>query len=281
MERTRTVFTSMLTKGRGAWRALTRGGLRLGRIPDQVIRLAILVAVSVIALIVVRQRFVPPTFGEEGHYRSAARDAIAALPVRFAGWQACVECHDEEGDKKRKSYHRTLSCEVCHGPAQDHAKEAEEGEFDRRPIIPSTRTACLTCHEYLPSRPTGFPQILELQHNPMKPCMECHDAHDPTPPEAVGSCAACHGHIARTKAVSHHAALDCETCHEALPEHAQRPRAFLPKKPTERKFCGGCHGKGAKPPKETAKRIPRVELGSHGGSYLCWQCHYPHFPEAR
>ena len=53
-----------------------RGDLR--RIPDQVIRLAIIVAVSVIALIVVRQKFVPATFGEEGHYRSAARDTIAA-----------------------------------------------------------------------------------------------------------------------------------------------------------------------------------------------------------
>lgn len=270
-----------LFKAREFWSALAGGGLRLGRIPDQVLRLAILVLVSVVTLIVVRNRLVPATFGEEGHYRSAARDAAALLPIRFAGWQACVECHDEEGEKKRASYHRTLSCEVCHGPAQEHARKAEEGEFEPRPHVPSTRAACLTCHEYLPSRPTGFPQILELQHNPMKPCMECHDPHDPTPPEAVGSCAACHGQIARTKAVSHHAPLKCETCHEALPEHAQDPRSFLPRKPTERAFCGGCHAKDAKPPQQTSKTIPRVDLGSHGGTYLCWQCHYPHFPEAR
>jgi hypothetical protein len=243
------------------------------------VRLLVLFVAATVGLVIVRQRFVPPTFGEEGHYRSAARTAIAALPLKYAGWQACVECHDEEGEKKNKSYHRTLSCEVCHGPAQDHATEAEEGSFEIRPFVPTTRGACLTCHSYLPSRPTGFPQILELQHHPMKPCMECHDPHDPTPPEVVELCGACHAQIARTKAVSHHSPLECVTCHEAAPEHRQNPRAFLPKKPTEREFCGGCHAKKAKQPEKLTKKIRRVDLASHGGRYLCWQCHYPHFPE--
>jgi ribosomal protein S27AE len=26
--------------------------------------------------------------------------------------------------------------------------------------------------------------------------------------------------------------------------------------------------------------IPRVEMRTHGERYLCWQCHYPHFPES-
>jgi ribosomal protein S27AE len=53
-------------------------------------------------------------------------------------------------------------------------------------------------------------------------------------------------------------------------------RAFLPKKPTSREFCGTCHSKEAKSPRE----IPRIDLTTHGGRYLCWQCHYPHFPES-
>ena len=69
----------------------------------------------------------------------------------------------------------------------------------------------------------------------------------------------------------------CETCHQVAPEHRENPRAFIPKKPTAREFCGQCHAKGADSPTE----IPRVELSTHGERYLCWQCHYPHFPESR
>jgi hypothetical protein len=25
--------------------------------------------------------------------------------------------------------------------------------------------------------------------------------------------------------------------------------------------------------------IPQVDLDTHGQPNLCWQCHYPHFPE--
>jgi len=114
--------------------------------------------------------------------------------------------------------------------------------------------------------------------------VECHEPHDPTPPDVPSSCAACHAGVARTKSVSHHALLDCQTCHEAPEEHRQDPRGFLAKKPTSRDFCGQCHDKGATPPDLEAlrgKRIPRIELATHGDRYVCWQCHYPHFPEAR
>ena len=31
---------------------------------------------------------------------------------------------------------------------------------------------------------------------------------------------------------------------------------------------------------DSPAEIPRVDLASHAGRDLCWQCHYPHFPEA-
>jgi hypothetical protein len=217
---------------------------------------------------------VPETFGELGHYRAASIDAIAAQPIRYAGAQVCIECHEEHGQTKNDSYHRTLSCEVCHGPAANHAEDPES----HRPHAPRKRgEACLYCHEYLPSRPTGFPQIIETMHSPMQPCISCHEPHDPTPPDVPQSCSACHRQIARTKAISHHTSLDCETCHEARPEHREDPRANLPKKPTAREFCGQCHGAG----EDAGIEIPQVDLGTHGNSYLCWQCHYPHFPESQ
>ena len=247
--------------------------VKLWRIPDQVIRLGILLAVAIVLLIIVRIRFVPESFGETGHYRAAAVVTESELPVRYAGSQVCVDCHDEEGEIKARSYHRNLSCEVCHGPAAAHAEDFEA----ERPWIPRARgEACLACHEYLPSRPTGFPQIIERLHNPLEPCIGCHDPHDPTPPEVPESCAACHAQIARTKAVSHHVTLSCETCHEVTPEHRVDPRSHLAKKPVARDFCGGCHARQA----ESRADIPRIDLRTHGERYLCWQCHYPHFPES-
>ncbi len=247
--------------------------MRIWKIPDQVIRLAILIVIALAVLIVVRLQFIPASFGEIGHYRADALKEEAALTLHYAGMQACVMCHDDIGMIKAASYHRNLACESCHGPSLEHVDDP--GEFS--PVVVTGRTLCVRCHGYLASRPTGFPQIIEAIHNPMAPCTECHDPHDPTPPEVPEDCSACHAEIARTKAVSHHWSLSCETCHEAAPEHRQSPRAFLPKKPTEREFCGQCHGQGS----QRSASAPRVDLSEHGGRYLCWQCHYPHHPEGR
>lgn len=242
--------------------------MRIGRIPDQVIRLAILFVIAVVALLIVRQRFVPDTFGELGHYRSSAIDVVASQPVRYAGLRVCTECHDDVAAAKAASYHRGLTCEGCHGPSAGHAEDPTES----LPEVPGGRSACLRCHSYLSSRPTGFAQIIESVHNPLEPCATCHDPHDPTPPEMPEQCSACHAAIARTKSVSHHREVSCETCHAAVPEHRENPRAHLPSKPTSREFCGQCHA-------EAAKGAPQIDLAEHGGRYLCWQCHYPHYPE--
>lgn len=247
--------------------------MRIWKIPDQVLRLAVVFILLGAGLVTARVKLVPESFGELGHFRADAVDTAAAVPAKYAGWQVCVECHDGEGEAKRRSYHRTLSCEVCHGPSLAHAEEPDA----LLPVVPRKRgEVCLYCHSYLASRPTGFPQVIERLHNPMEACIKCHDPHDPTPPTTPELCTACHAQIARTKAVSHHAPLDCQTCHEAPLEHRENPRAHLPKKPVEKEFCGTCHGRGTASPPE----IPRVDVGTHGGTYLCWQCHYPHHPEA-
>lgn len=247
--------------------------MKIWRLPDQVVRLAVLFVIAIVGLIMVRQRFVPESFGEFGHYRGAAIEAIASQDIQYAGWQVCVECHVDQGEVKGTSFHRTLSCEVCHLPANRHATDPEA----HRPVVPRKRgEACLYCHNYLPSRPTGFPQIIERIHNPMEPCITCHDPHDPTPPEVPESCTACHAQIARTKAISHHYKVECETCHETTREHRENPRANLPRKPTTRDFCARCHAIGSESPPD----IPRIDVNEHGATYLCWQCHYPHFPES-
>jgi hypothetical protein len=233
----------------------------------------VLLIIAVSVLLVARARLTPDTFGDTGHYRAAAIPFNVAKEIRYAGLPACAACHDDFAELKASSFHRGLTCEGCHGAAADHAEDP--GEFS--PEIPRGRDQCLRCHRYQRSRPTGFAQVLEGVHNPMQACNECHDPHDPTPPQVPGDCSACHRGIASTKAVSHHWQLDCETCHQTPVAHRENPRTALPTKPQQRSFCGGCHGLDA----DGEFDPPRVDLGDHGGRYVCWQCHYPHAPEGK
>ncbi|MCP5112697.1 MAG: hypothetical protein GY953_17875, partial [bacterium] len=170
---------------------------------DQLIRLGTLFGLAILALVLARHFLVPETFGDIGHYRAAAVDAIAGLEVKYAGREACAMCHYEEAETHGARLHRGVACEVCHGPAAAHADDPTEF----RPAVPRQRDLCQLCHTYDPARPTGFPQIDPAVHNPLQPCFGCHDPHAPEPPTTPEECAACHGHIARTKAVSHHALL--------------------------------------------------------------------------
>ena len=245
----------------------------LKRIPEQVRRLLILVVLLVLVFIVVRSILIPDDFGEYGHYRASAVEEIITQEMQFAGQGACFECHDDMVVTKQAGYHKNVSCEVCHGAAAKHAEEPGSVELQ----FPRDRGQCPLCHEYLSSRPTGFPQIVSAAHNPMKPCISCHEPHNPEPPETPKNCSACHAEIARTKSVSHHVYVPCITCHQVEEEHKINPRAALPAKPETRESCGQCHAQDA--PSE--KGIPQVDLETHNVQYVCWQCHYPHLPEAK
>lgn len=241
------------------------------RVPQQVTRLLVLFVILAVALLAARSWLVPPTFGVLGHYRAAAIDEAMAAPLRHAGRHACATCHSDVADVQSRAQHQTLSCETCHGPAAAHADDPGSG----RPTIPRERNFCPRCHGYDPARPTGFPQIDPVAHNPLRACVSCHNPHAPGPPRPPSTCAACHGEIARVKAVSHHTELPCTRCHETEDAHMETPRLSRPAKPQSREFCGGCHAEQAQSPRE----IPRVDLNEHGSHYVCWQCHYPHYPE--
>jgi hypothetical protein len=246
-------------------------GDRPRRVPQQLTHLAIPFALAAAVLVVARAVFVPPTFGARGHYRAAAIDEVVAQPIRYAGREACADCHVDVAELHGRARHQTVACETCHGAAAAHA--ADPGA--QTPVVPRERSFCPRCHGYDPSRPTGFPQIDPVLHNPLTPCVECHRPHAPEPPTLPSSCGACHGEIARLKAVSHHATLDCTQCHKTPDAHRDTPRLVGADKPRTREFCGTCHAPEARSP----KTIPRVDLATHGRRYLCWQCHYPHYPE--
>jgi len=238
--------------------------------PQQVPRLLAVFLLAAVALIAARSLLIPDTFGDLGHYRAAAIDSIIAHEKKYAGHQECALCHASIAEERLASNHSGVRCEVCHGPAANHVADP----MSVKPGAPRERGFCILCHEYNPSRPTGFPQIEPVSHNPLTPCMSCHDPHAPEPPTVPGECGACHGQIARQKAVSHHAMLDCTMCHQTPEQHKVNPRSVRPSKPQDRSFCGGCHA-------QAIPNIPQIDLRTHNATYQCWQCHYPHFPETQ
>ncbi len=242
------------------------------KVPEQIGRLALVVGILVGGVLAARFVVIPRRLVDARIPQAAAVQREAVRPVKLAGSAACKDCHEDVVAKKQKGYHKGLACEGCHGPAAKHAEDPGE----TKPSAPRDRKFCPVCHSYDASRPTGFPQINPTAHNPLKPCIACHDAHDPVPPVVPRACAACHAQIERTKAVSSHALLDCTTCHRTPERHRTAPRSVRPGKPESREFCGQCHGKDA-PRKDT----PKVDMSTHGGSFLCWQCHYPHLPGGR
>jgi len=237
--------------------------------PDPILRVSVLLVVFIAGVLGVR-RALPPSFKDSKVQIAAAMHTVAAQEISYVGAPKCGECHDAEATTKATGFHRTVSCETCHGPGLRHTQDPTEV----KPPAPRDRKFCPTCHAYNLSRPMGFPQINPVTHNPLQPCFTCHNPHDPKPPTVPGECTACHAGIARTKAVSPHALLECTTCHDTPEEHKVAPRSAHPSKPTTRGFCGQCHGKDSK-----VADAPKVDVASHGEKYLCWQCHYPHMPE--
>ena len=247
--------------------------LKWNKLPEQVKRISIIVILLVFSLVFARNLLIPSDFGEHGHYRSGALEEFADIEIKYAGQEKCNECHDDIYEEKAMSYHQNVSCEVCHGPAAEHAESPDE----ITPPAPRERSYCPICHEYLSSRPTGFPQIISASHNPIKPCIQCHNPHDPKPQHTPEECAACHGEISRSKSLSHHNYIPCIQCHETPAEHKIQPREFLPSKPKNREFCGTCHSEEA----VDKQGIPKIDMETHEKRYVCWQCHYPHLPEVR
>jgi hypothetical protein len=243
------------------------------RFPQQLLPLTVILVAVVAALLIARSVLLPDTFGRYGHYRASAVDEIRDQDIAYAGYQACLDCHDDIFELKSQAAHRNVACEACHGPAAGHVDDPTEVS----PRIPSGRDYCPLCHGYNPSRPSGFPQILPILHNPGKPCMSCHDPHQPALPHAPEECSACHREIANKKAVSHHVTLPCKQCHIVPDGHLTSPRLNPAEKPSSKDVCAFCHAREASSP----KTIPRIDIETHGERYVCWDCHYPHYPEAR
>ena len=138
-------------------------------------RFAGLFVLAFLAFLVIRVFVVPKTFGEYGHYRAAAIAEIAAHPVKFAGHQACTDCHSDEAAAKAKGMHRTVNCEACHGALAAHAADPTNVP----PAKLDTAVLCARCHTATAAKPKDFPQVDPAAHSNGVPCETCHNPHSP------------------------------------------------------------------------------------------------------
>ncbi len=138
-------------------------------------RFAGLFVVVFLIFLIVRVFVVPKSFGEYGHYRAAAITEIGALPVKYAGHQACVSCHTDIQDTKSKGMHASVNCEACHGPLAAHAADPTSV----MPVKLDTAVLCARCHTATAAKPKNFPQVDPASHSSGVPCETCHNPHSP------------------------------------------------------------------------------------------------------
>jgi hypothetical protein len=142
---------------------------------EHLIRLAVVMAIAVVAFVVLRAAVVPKSFGEYGHYRGAAIAETAARPIAFAGRDACETCHSDVADQKKQGKHVVVACEACHGALARHADDAASVT----PPKLDTALVCARCHEANSAKPKAFPQVVTADHSGGLACDTCHQPHKP------------------------------------------------------------------------------------------------------
>lgn len=142
------------------------------------------VAVGVVGLIfLARLALVPEDFGVHGesftynYHRLGNVDEWKNFPVKYQGSDTCRECHKDKVRTHRRSPHKRVQCENCHGPAANHPDDIEFLPLNRE------RGMCLRCHadlDYPASSARSYlPAIVDRHHKRGRECVTCHNPHDP------------------------------------------------------------------------------------------------------
>jgi uncharacterized CHY-type Zn-finger protein len=138
-------------------------------------RFAGLFVLAFLVFLVIRGYVVPRSFGQYGHYRGNAIGEIGARPVKYAGHEACENCHTDVLEMKKTGKHAQVNCEACHGPLGKHADDPTSVT----PVKPDTAVLCARCHAASVAKPKGFPQVDVAEHASGVSCETCHKPHSP------------------------------------------------------------------------------------------------------
>lgn len=169
--------------------------------PKHIVRLILLIVAALVVSAIAAPLLTVDSFYRFGHYRANSVPEIAAKEPVYQTPRYCHGCHTERRAQWSAGSHKTVICEVCHGPAQGHPQNG------KLPIPTDTVKLCTLCHEAMPGRPATQPQIQVAQHSGGQQCNVCHNPHSPklstatakvTGDAAAGkasaaACASCHG----------------------------------------------------------------------------------------
>ncbi len=154
---------------------------------SHLIRLIIALVVVGVGGFFAKAALSPDSMGQYGHYRGADIEDQKSVPIRMATNESCFQCHKPIRKIHKKGVHKTVSCEVCHGPYGNHVKDGRKiGEL---PIKrgQEINQLCLRCHnKIIQARPresikmVGIPEHLEQKQVKLThTCNQCHMVHDP------------------------------------------------------------------------------------------------------
>ncbi len=137
----------------------------------------------VILILIARALVVPKDFGigargyMYGWHRQGNEEEWKKFKIKYRGSEYCKDCHDKNHTSIKKSPHKNIQCENCHGPAIDHPSDAMP-----KLSIDRSRAQCLRCHFPLPYPTSGRSNIRGVnpdKHNPDIECAMCHNPHYP------------------------------------------------------------------------------------------------------
>jgi len=154
---------------------------------SHLIKLVIAMVVAGVVGLIARQVFMPEGMGLYGHYRGADIEDQKNVAIRLQTNESCFQCHKPIRRIHKAGVHKTVSCEICHGPYGDHIKDGKK--IGTLPVKRSQEIThlCLRCHnKVIQARPresikmVGMPEHLEqmkvrIDHS----CDQCHMVHDP------------------------------------------------------------------------------------------------------
>lgn len=212
--------------------------------------------------------------------------------------QACLKCHDKEGETKTlgngeklslhisttaylASMHKDTSCEDCHSDidAKTHGKVKSTLQ-SRRELALSMKDACVTCHKKKANEYADSVHAVTVKDGSEKAplCSDCHSPHTlhsvkDAAPIADTPCAKCHDEIFKAYAADVHGqeraakgkiAPLCADCHQA---HAVKAASLGF---GVRDACLACHKDAVALHKDW---LPNT--GLHFEAISCPACHAP------
>ena len=136
-----------------------------------------LLFIAIIGFLFVRTLIVPGSFGQYGWYRGDSVNELRNFRINYSGSESCggEDCHKNIYAVWIKDRHKSVNCETCHGPSEEHVIN------NRIMPLPAndTRDYCGICHFKRVARPSTFPQIDPDTHGENLRCVYCHNPHKP------------------------------------------------------------------------------------------------------